>query len=103
MTFLTAEDAAKELHMTEDTVRRMAAEGKLPARKVGRRWLFHPELLDKYMRNEWQSTKEQPGVPGGLDSLYAVRLFDEAPKPSTERKQKNSRQRSASATGDRRN
>ena len=101
--FLTVDDAARELHLTPDGVRRMAAEGRIPARKVGRRWLFHPDMLDKYMRGEWQSTNERPGVRGGFESQYAASLFAEVPEPSTEKKPKNSRQRSVTGTGDKRN
>jgi excisionase family DNA binding protein len=101
--FLTVEQAAAELHCNVDTIRRKAAEGSIPARKVGRRWLFHPDMIDKYMRGEWQSTKEQPGVPGGLDSQYAVNLFAEAPKHSTGQKPKNSKPRSGTGTGGKRN
>ncbi len=101
--FLTADEAALELRMTPDGVRRLAAVGSIPGRKVGRRWLFDPDQLKAYVRNEWQSTNERPGVPGGLDSQYAASLFAEAREPMTVRKQKNSRPRSATDTGGRKN
>ncbi len=101
--FLTADEAALELRMTPDGVRRLAAVGRIPARKVGRRWLFEPDQLRSFVRNEWQSTNERPGVPGGLDSQYAVSLFAEAPEHSTEKKPRNSRPRSATDTGGRKN
>jgi excisionase family DNA binding protein len=103
MSYLTVEEVAKQFHTTPDHIRKKAAAGSIPAFKPGRRWLFHPELIDKYSRGEWHSTKEQPGVPGGLDSQYAVRLFAEAPEHSTAKRPKNSRPRSATATGGRRN
>lgn len=101
--FLTVEEAAPILHTTPDTVRRKAAEGSIPGRKVGRRWLFDPDQLKEFVRNEWQSTKERPGVPGGLDSQYAVRLFEDPPKLTSGKEPKNSRPRSANATGAKRN
>jgi excisionase family DNA binding protein len=101
--FFNVEKAAKELQTTPDTVRRKAAEGSIPGRKVGRRWLFDPDQLKAYVRNEWQSTSERPGVPGGLDSQYAVSLFADPPKHSTEKRPKNSRPRSGNATGGKRN
>src|SRR5687767_14183620 len=103
MMYLTSEDAARQLHMTEDSVRRLAAEGKLPARKVGRRWLFHPELLDKYMRNEWHSTSVKPGEPGGSDSLLAARQFDEAAVLEIESSPRNTRPRFGNGTSGSRN
>ena len=98
---LTVEQVAERYKTTPDHVRRSAAEGKLPAFKPARRWLFNPEMLDKYEKGEWPSTREAPGVPGGLDSQYAVSLFDAAPERRTGRRQKNSRPRSGSGTGGR--
>lgn len=103
MTYFTAEEAAEKLHMGLDAVRRKAAEGSIPARKVGKRWLFHPELLDKYMRNEWQSINERPGGRGGFESQYAASLFAEAPEHATDRKPRNSKPRSVTDTGGKRN
>ncbi len=103
MTFLTAEDVARQLHTTEDFVRRQAAEGKLPARKVGRRWLFHPELLDKYMRNEWPSTSEKPADPGTSSSHLAERLFAEAADRQTAHSPKNTKRPSVKDTAAKRN
>lgn len=96
--YLTVEQAAEKLRATKDTVRRKAAEGSIPARKFGRRWLFHPELLDKYMRNEWHSTSEKPGELGGSDSALAARLFAEAAVLETESSPRNTRRPSARDT-----
>jgi len=95
VTYLTVDEAAEKLHMTVDTVRRFAATDRIPARKVGRRWLFHPELLDKYMRGEWRSTNEVPAGLGGLDSQLAVRLFVEAADQRIESSPSNTKRRSA--------
>jgi excisionase family DNA binding protein len=101
--FLTVEEAAPLLHTTPDTVRRKAAAGSIPGRKVGRRWLFDPDQLKSFVRGEWQSTSERPGVPGGLDSQYAVSLFAEAQEQPTAKRPKNSKQPSGTATGGKRN
>ena len=37
---LTVEQAAELLRVDEDTVRTLAREAKMPARKVGRQWRF---------------------------------------------------------------
>ena len=103
MTYFTAEEAAEKLHMGLDAVRRKAAEGSIPARKVGKRWLFHPELLDKYMRNEWRSTNEKAGELGGSDSLLAARLFAEAAAHETESSPRNTRPRSGRGTSGKQN
>lgn len=103
MSYKTADEAAKDLHMTVDSVRRMAAEGRVPARKVGKRWLFHPELLDKYMRGEWRSTNEIQEAVGGSDSQLAVRLFAEAAAPRIESSPQNTKRPSGRVTGGRRN
>src|SRR5688572_21546 len=101
--FLTVEEAAPILHTTPDTVRRKAAEGSIPGRKVGRRWLFDPDQLKAYVRNEWQSTAERPGVPGGLDSQWAASLFEDPLEPMTRKRPKSSKPRSENDTGGKRN
>jgi excisionase family DNA binding protein len=103
MTYYTVEDVAEMLHMGPDAVRRKAAEGSLPARKAGRRWLFHPELLDKYMRNEWHSTSEKPGELGGSDSLLAARLFAEAAVLENVSSPRNTKPRSGRGTSGNKN
>jgi excisionase family DNA binding protein len=98
--FLTAAEAAKKLHCNADTVRRLAAAGNIPARKVGRRWLFEPEQLRAFVRGEWHSTNDRPADPGGLDSQYAVSLFDAAPALRTGSRPKNTRRPFALVSGD---
>ena len=41
----TVEDASRYLKVSTKIVRREAAAGRLPARKIGREWRFAPELL----------------------------------------------------------
>jgi molybdopterin-binding protein len=47
MQTLNAEQAAKVLHLTAKRVRILAREGKLPASRVGRQWLFREEDLER--------------------------------------------------------
>jgi excisionase family DNA binding protein len=97
--FLTAAEAAKKLRCNADTVRRLAAAGNIPARKVGRRWLFEPQQLRAFVRGEWHSTNDRPAVPGGLDSQYAVALFAEAPARETGSRLKNTKARFGIVSG----
>ncbi|MGH8218653.1 MAG: helix-turn-helix domain-containing protein [Steroidobacteraceae bacterium] len=99
---LTVGEAAKILRCNLDTVRRLAACGKIPARKLGKRWLFDPEQLRAYVRGEWQSSGEiRPMAPGGSDSELAARLFAEAPTPRSERRPKSTSRAFAIVTGGR--
>jgi excisionase family DNA binding protein len=45
--YLTVEEVAAALRIHETTVTRWLKEKKLPARKVGRRWLIAKEDYDK--------------------------------------------------------
>lgn len=81
--FLSADEAAAVLRCNADTVRRLAASGTIPGRKLGRRWLFDPDQLRAYVRGEWHSSSERPAGRGGLDSQYAVALFDAPATPRT--------------------
>ena len=45
MNTLDVREAASLLHMNEKRVQNLARAGKLPAVRVGRRWLFHRDRL----------------------------------------------------------
>jgi excisionase family DNA binding protein len=53
---LTAEQAAKLLHMRADSVTRKIRRREIPAVKVGRQWLIRKETLDSLL---------QPTAPQG--------------------------------------
>lgn len=46
MNMLDAEEAAQFLHLNVKRVQSLAREGKLPAARVGRKWLFRREELE---------------------------------------------------------
>lgn len=46
MTLLSAEQAAAHLHLNVKRVQALARAGRLPGRRVGRRWLFDERDLD---------------------------------------------------------
>jgi len=49
-TWLTLEEAAKHLKIGKSTIYRLAREGDLPAHRMGRRWRFDAEELDKWLK-----------------------------------------------------
>jgi len=52
---MTPHEAAKYLNLHVRTIYRLAKNGKLPGRKVGRSWRFSKDALDK-----WLSVRETP-------------------------------------------
>jgi molybdopterin-binding protein len=46
MALLSAEQAAEYLHLNVKRVQALARSGKLPGRRVGRKWLFDPRDLE---------------------------------------------------------
>jgi len=50
---MTPHDAAEYLNLNVRTIYHLANNGKLPGRKVGTRWRFKKDVLDK-----WLSVKE---------------------------------------------
>lgn len=68
MDTLDANEAAAMLHMQPKRVRSLAREGKLPALRVGRRWLFRRGDLEGALR-------PRPSAPtAGLDLSARNRL-----------------------------
>jgi excisionase family DNA binding protein len=49
---LDVEGAAELLGMSEEAVRRLCRQGRIPARKVGREWRFNREKLLRWVAGE---------------------------------------------------
>ena len=49
MDTLSVQEAADLLHISVKRVQAMAREGRLPAVRVGRRWLFHRSALERLL------------------------------------------------------
>ena len=49
MALLSAEQAAQLLHLTVKRVQALARNGKLPGRRIGRKWLFDRRDLDRLL------------------------------------------------------
>lgn len=78
---LDVEQAAKYLKVHPVTVRRLAANNVLPARKIGRGWRFHREALKQYLygdqlqRQQPQQAEQQPRMPSRLADYSAAHLL----------------------------
>jgi molybdopterin-binding protein len=62
MELLSTEQAAELLHLQVKRVQALARSGKLPGRRIGRKWLFERRDLDRLL-----GRTAPPEVPGGLD------------------------------------
>lgn len=63
MELLSAQQAATLLHLNIKRVQALARSGKLPGRRVGRKWLFDRRDLDRLL-----GLMDRPGQPpAGLD------------------------------------
>jgi molybdate transport system regulatory protein len=61
MDLLSTEDASRYLHLNTKRVQALARAGRLPGRRVGRKWLFDRRDLDRLLGSEGELT------PAGLD------------------------------------
>jgi molybdate transport system regulatory protein len=61
MDLLSTEDASRYLHLNTKRVQALARSGRLPGRRVGRKWLFDRRDLDRLLGSESEI------VPAGLD------------------------------------
>jgi molybdopterin-binding protein len=62
MGLLSAEEAAIYLHLNVKRVQALAREGKLPGRRVGRKWLFQERDLERALGAETQESKGGSGL-----------------------------------------
>lgn len=53
---MTIEEVSKYLKMPKSTIYKLAQEGKLPCRKVGRAWRFYKKGLEEWLQ-------ERPNLP----------------------------------------
>jgi molybdopterin-binding protein len=66
MDTMTVQQAAELLHLHVKRVQAMARSGRIPAVRVGRKWLFHRQELQRLLG------RPQPALPAqGLESLSA--------------------------------
>ncbi len=61
MDLLSTEDASRYLHLNTKRVQALARAGRLPGRRVGRKWLFDRRDLDRLLGSEGEM------APAGLD------------------------------------
>jgi excisionase family DNA binding protein len=66
-------EAAAFLRIHPDTLAERARVGEIPGCKVGRAWVFMPELLADYLRTKSTATKAPPGR-GSASASLAERL-----------------------------
>jgi molybdate transport system regulatory protein len=62
MTTLNAEEAAVLLHLNVKRVQSLAREGKLPAARVGRKWLFRRQDLEALLGSPASVTAGHAGM-----------------------------------------
>lgn len=56
-TIMTVSELAKYLRLHEQTVYKMAKEGRVPAYKVGNRWRFKKDTIDDWLREQRDDNK----------------------------------------------
>ena len=69
MSTLDAEGAAQLLHLNVKRVQMLAREGKLPAARVGRRWLFRREEIEALLRGRSPAAVEPSFVISARNRL----------------------------------
>jgi molybdopterin-binding protein len=69
MNLLSAREAAGLLHLNVKRIQRLAREGRLPATRVGRKWLFPEAELESLLRGARQvAPAPVPAAGGGLSA-----------------------------------
>lgn len=49
--WMTLQEVAEYLQLSKDLIYRLAQSGKIPASKVGSRWRFRRERIDRWMED----------------------------------------------------
>ncbi len=48
---MTMDDLAEYLKISKSTLYKLAVENKLPGTKIGKRWRFHKDAIDRWVQN----------------------------------------------------
>ena len=97
---LNLTEAAELLKVHPDTLRRKAHDGKVPAAKFGRCWVFASSILLEWMNNQCRSTVEKAPSTGGYPSRSLASRLDKALEQKTEAKPKNLKHASVNGSGE---
>ena len=57
---LTVDEAADYLRIPKSSLYKLAQEGKVPCKKVGKHWRFHKDAIDSWLSND-KPTSELAG------------------------------------------
>ena len=77
---LSVDDAADSIGVTKQTVTRLIREEKLPAQKVGNKWVLREEALRDYMQNNnlVPEPKDHECLMGEKPGIVALSFFSGA-------------------------
>lgn len=67
----TAEEAARALRLTSITIRQYVREGRIFARKLGRKWLIPEDAIARFMYNSSHTEPADPDIPMGVLFLWS--------------------------------
>jgi excisionase family DNA binding protein len=57
--WLDTEELSTELHVTAEVVRQWIRQGKIPAVRIGKRWLVRREAFERWIAAQPQSVAEK--------------------------------------------
>ena len=56
---MSIEELAEYLKISRSTLYKLAQDGVLPGQKVGKRWRFHKDAIDEWLRGHPEHTHEK--------------------------------------------
>ena len=58
---MTMDELAAYLKTSKSTLYKLATDNKLPGQKIGKRWRFHKDAVDQWLKHQPQSRKSGAG------------------------------------------
>ena len=65
--WMTLQEVAEYLQLSKDLIYRLAQSGRIPASKVGSRWRFRRERVDRWMEGMAVDTNASGGYEDGQE------------------------------------
>ncbi len=76
--YLTADDLAKMFNLTPHGIRKLAREGKIPGKQIGKAWRFKKSEIEAW----WAGAELEPAKP----ALTVKEILDKKLRPRKEDK-----------------
>lgn len=92
---MTIEALAEYLKISRSTLYKLVQDGRLPGRKIGKRWRFHKDAIDEWVKRGPGESAVEPGSKARKGVVAATRSGGNSGRPGAKQKRKQTKREAA--------